>query len=159
MNASSPNNPRPPVSFMKKVKKWAGKTSFHAVPHIAASKSNFIKIIWVIFLLASTVFCGYLLISETMRFLGFNVNTVVQITRDSNALFPAVTLCPIQQCEFDNYDFKKYFDNYVQVTLNSTGKLTQAELDNKINSASVKQLLTDVKNSFLSNHSHDDLEK
>ena len=91
------------LSLMKKVKRWAGKTSFHAIPHIAASKSNVVKIIWVVFLLISTVFCGYLLISETVKFFSFPVNTVVQISRDSNALFPAVTLCPVQQCEFDNY--------------------------------------------------------
>ncbi len=149
--------PRPKLNLLKKIKKWAGKTSFHAVPHIAASKNNVIKIIWLIFLLISTGFCGYLLISESVRFFSFNVNTVVQITRDSAAKFPAVTICQLQQCGFDSYEFQNYFDMYVQEELNSTGKLNKTDLDMQINSKSIKELFDGTKKYFLRNHSNSDL--
>ena len=149
-NAKSKNH----LSLMKKVKRWAGRTSFHAIPHIAATKSNIIKIVWVIFLLISTVFCGYLLISETVKFLSFPVNTVVQISRDSNAIFPAVTLCPVQQCEFDSYEFENYFNMYVQEELNKSGNY-----NDQIDRTNVEELIEGTKKYFLRNHSHADLIK
>ena len=158
--ASNNVKPKTKNGFMKKVKKWAGKTSFHAVPHIAASKSNIVKVIWVIFLLISTGFCGYLLISETVKFLSFPVNTVVQISRDPNALFPAVTLCPVQQCEFDSYEFQKYFNLYVQEELNKTGQLkNQSDIDAMVNKENVQSLIEATKKYFLKNHSKEDLVK
>ena len=159
MKNTAPSKPRPKLNLMKKIKNWAEKTSFHAVPHIAATKNNLIKFIWVVFLLISTGFCGYLLISESVRFFSFNVNTVVQITRDSAAKFPAVTVCPIMQCGFENYDFQKYFDIYTQEKFNASGYLNKSQLEMEIEKVSVSTLFDETKKRFLKNHSKDDLLK
>ena len=120
------------TKLIDQLKGFAERSTWHAIPNIAASDRVFVKIIWLVGMIISFSLCLILLIKNLIDFLNFEVETVVEILRDSDALFPTVTICSsLQVCGLSNYSFDKYWSMYVRNELNSTGNLSTRDL-NKI---------------------------
>lgn len=110
-------------------------------------------------LIASSGYCGYQLVTNLVEFLKFDVETVVEILRDSDADFPTISFCNMQLCNFAGHDFKKYVDIYIQEEYNKTGRTTMEELKKILEKVSIKSLLNSAKEVFLRTHDKSDLEK
>jgi hypothetical protein len=148
-------------SVNEKLQNWAERTTFHAIPNIATSDRTSVKVIWAICLIFSTGYCSYNLIKQVITYYSYEVETVVKIERDPNDFykFPTISFCRMQPCGFEpeNEQFKLYLDMFIQSSFNSTGALTQAELEQRISGLSVKDLFNGARDSFLKNHSQEDL--
>lgn len=97
-------------------KSWAERSTFHGLPQIISSERISIKLIWSICLLASWSYCGKLLVNSVSDYWNYDVNTVVEILRDTNADFPSVTFCMLQTCNLDSYKVDALLANYLNRT-------------------------------------------
>lgn len=77
----------------EKTFKWAELTTTPGIPKIAHNQNWIIKIIWIIFLAASTVYCSILIINSFIAYLEFKVNTVVSFKKELHLQFPTISFC------------------------------------------------------------------
>lgn len=78
---------------MKILKDSASNTTSHGLPNIVNSEYKTISLLWIIFLLASIVYCSYTIVESFFNYFEFNVDTSIQIVRESQAAFPAISIC------------------------------------------------------------------
>ena len=139
-------NPDIPSNLSSKLKSFAERSTWHAIPSIAASDRIIVKIVWFIGFTTCIVLCIKNLINLFIDFTNFDVETVVEILRDNDAFFPTVTVCSsLQICGLSDYSFNKYWNLYIQDEFNSSGNLTQDEMKIKVN-----ETLTKFSTSFIS---------
>lgn len=100
------------TELKQEFKSWAERSTFHGLPQIISSERISIKLIWSICLLASWSYCGRLLVNSVSDYWNYDVNTVVEILRDTNADFPSVTFCMLQTCNLDSYKVDALLANY-----------------------------------------------
>jgi hypothetical protein len=72
---------------------WIERTTSHGLPNIVRSNNLVIKIMWILFFLASLTYCSYVIIVSLIDY--FKYQTVVSTTyvKETPTMFPAVTLC------------------------------------------------------------------
>lgn len=98
--------------------KWAESTTFHAIPQIAQTPNKYVKVIWTLCLMLSAGICFYMLSDSVMKYLQYDIETVVSIV-DDDRQFPVITFCNMQQCNLDNYEDMSYIQDYLS---NDAGK-------------------------------------
>ena len=78
--------------FTEKLKNWAERSTFHAIPNFTQTDRISVKILWAVCLIASSAYCAKVLIVNTIDFTRNQVETVIKIDRESDASFPTVTV-------------------------------------------------------------------
>ena len=103
--------------FLEKMKNWAERSTFHAVPNFTQTDRISVKILWAVCLIISSSYCAKVLIVNTIEYARHNVETVIKIDRESDALFPTVTLCFSQVCtnEEGAYDIQTDLKKFKQL--------------------------------------------
>jgi hypothetical protein len=142
--------------FKEKLTEWAEKTTFHGIPIIATSNNLAVKFIWLIFWLASASYCSYLVFRSLLDYLKFEVDTVVEIVRDTDSEFPTVTFCNLQLCKFNDLNFQNFINIYLN-QFNSSGKLSRNDLSLLLANKDSINIFEDLRNVFLTNHNQTDL--
>jgi hypothetical protein len=149
----------PNKSYKEAINEWALHTTAHGIPSIAETNKNSVRILWTLCLLASTGYCAYQLNLNIFDYLSYEVETLVEVVRDNEAFFPAVSFCFLQQCGFNDFEFKTYLNKYYDEEFNKSGKLTQDELNNIIKSKSIKEIMNGARDAFLKHHDRTDLQR
>jgi hypothetical protein len=92
-------NPGQNSEFKKKAKEkiieWCSSSTSHGLPNIARSDKFSVKILWVIFVLASTGLCALMVSRSITDYTRFDVVTKIRVYRDVPVLFPTITICNI----------------------------------------------------------------
>lgn len=101
------------VSYKEKIIGWAEKSSFHGIPQITGSKNYLVKLVWLGCLVASSYLCGKTVVTNLIDYFSYSVDTVVQLDRDSNVNFPAVTICRLQICGLDGNEYSRFVDEFL----------------------------------------------
>lgn len=136
------------------------KSTIHGVPFYIRAERIPVKIMWGVIILASTGYCAYSVVASFMSYLKYEVDTNVEILRDSDAQFPAVSICILQVCDLDNNkEYKSYFSRMIQDDFNSSGKLTDEELNGIMKTYNLKTLIIKSRDYFIENYNKEDLKK
>jgi len=69
-------------------------STIHGIPNIIKSNSKEIKFMWLIFFIASTALCSYMVVQSILDYLSFEVNTKIRTVFDENSnIFPTIKIC------------------------------------------------------------------
>ena len=96
----------------------------HGLPNILRNDSLIIKIVWLVFLVASTSLCSYLCIQSILAYYKYDVTTKTRRIYESPTLFPTIGICTKQTYSTDygleflkkvivNYDYDDIFDESI----------------------------------------------
>lgn len=111
----------PHKNLNEEIKSWAIRSTFHGLPNIITSDRISIKILWSICFLVSAGYCGKVLVTSVTNYWNYDVDTVIEILRDTNADFPTVTFCSLHVCGLDAYNVSKLLESYANRTRNESG--------------------------------------
>ena len=70
----------------------------HGIPNIIRSENLIIKLVWLLFLLASTGLCSFLVAQSIFNYYNYDVNTKTRIIYERQVPFPTITICNKQRC-------------------------------------------------------------
>ena len=88
------------INFRDKLVSWCERTTFHAIPNIATNEHKSLKIMWTVCLIASISYCCRILTSSIIDYYEYKVLTTYEIIQESSTLFPAVTVCNLNEFDF-----------------------------------------------------------
>jgi hypothetical protein len=134
--------------FLNITKEVLLNSTSHGLPNILRNESIIIKIVWTVFLVASTSLCSYLCIQNILAYYNYDVTTKTRRVYESPTLFPTIAICTkqtystdfgleflkkvIQKYKYDDvfndtvYDNQKYdvpILNFYSVNLLATAKI------------------------------------
>ena len=69
----------------------------HGIPNIIRSENLIIKLVWLLFLLASTGLCSFLVAQSIFTYYNYDVNTKTRTIYETQAFFPTITICNKQK--------------------------------------------------------------
>jgi hypothetical protein len=78
-------------------------SSYHGIPNIFRARNNITRLIWLVFILASTFVCFYLTAVSIVSFLDYDVTTQIIIIPENPFSFPQVSF------NFENNRFHQLF--------------------------------------------------
>ena len=81
----------------KAVKEILANSTSHGIPNIVRSDSLITKLVWLVFLLASTGLCAYLVVQSILNYASFDVNAKLRVVDEREAQFPTITICNEQK--------------------------------------------------------------
>ena len=94
--------------FLNITKEVLLNSTSHGLPNILRSESLTIKIVWAIFLVASTALCSYLCIQSILAYYKYDVTAKTRKIYESPTLFPTIAICTKQIYSTENgLDFLK----------------------------------------------------
>jgi hypothetical protein len=151
--------PSKPRLLFEKLLFFGEKSACHGIPNFVRTDRWILKILWLVFVLLFAYFCAKNIIQSFIGYFAFEVNTNIEVVRDSDADFPTVSICILQVCGLDPDNTYKnvYLPWTVQKDFNQTGKLTQQQLDANLTSYNLETLIDSSRNNFLTNFSKTDL--
>jgi hypothetical protein len=118
-----------PKTIREKLMSWVQNTTFHGIPNISIADRKPVKVMWILCIIISTCYCGYILVTTTIDYLRYEVKTVVDVLRDSDAVFPTITYCYMLQCGASR-SLKDYNTNvYLFRALNATGNYNESTIE------------------------------
>ena len=74
------------------------------IGNIARSKNSFLLVVWIVFVMLSTAYCGYQIIEQILKYYQYNVVTSTESINEVPTNFPAIDICKKKG--------KKYFENW-----------------------------------------------
>lgn len=140
-----------PKTVGEKLRLWAEKTTIHAIPNITTTERNLVRVIWIICLLASSGYCGYLVIQSLIDYLKFEVNTVYAIERETDTDFPTISICNINPCGFDDFNHDLYLNKTISELEEKLNLTYQSELHN------IRKVTNLLEEAYLKNLNKSDL--
>lgn len=137
----------------QKIKEALTKSTSHGIPNIAGSDSLTLKIFWVLFTLAATGLCAYLIAQNIMGFYDYDVTTKIRTKYELNFTFPSVTVCNLNfftteyAYEFLNQSFEKTLE--IDLAIKNAENLTELQkygdsLEKLVISFSYLDTITDI---------------
>ncbi|CAF0716894.1 unnamed protein product [Brachionus calyciflorus] len=82
-----------PKEVKEQIKESIIQSTSHGFPRIVASQNIPLRIFWILFTIASTGFCAYLIADNIISFYKYEVSTKVRQKFSLKATFPSVTIC------------------------------------------------------------------
>lgn len=76
-----------------KLNEAAKNTTSHGLPHLLRTKNNILRLMWILFMLASYAYCGYFIIKSIIKYLNYDTVTSIDYLQETSAQFPAITIC------------------------------------------------------------------
>lgn len=96
-----------------------GSSTFHGVPQMIKTNYKMLKIIWMVFFVASASVCSYMVVKSIKQYFEFGVNTRYEIIAKTPMLFPSVTICNVNFL-VTNYSID-FFENFLVETNSENG--------------------------------------
>ena len=72
---------------------WANATTAHGINNIIRSNHKFIKVIWILFFLASASYCIYTIIESLTLYFQYETTISISELHESPTQYPSVTIC------------------------------------------------------------------
>ncbi len=69
------------------------KSSIHDLNSIRIAKNNFLRIMWIFFVMISASLCGYSIMKSINDYLSYEVMTKIREINEVKSMFPTVSLC------------------------------------------------------------------
>lgn len=114
------NSSKSSLALKEELKSWGERSTFHAIPQLSTNERISVKVMWAICLIASAGYCGKVLVKSVTDYWNYDVDTVVEILRDTDADFPTVTFCALHTCGLGSYDVHALLASYANRTRNGT---------------------------------------
>ena len=131
---------------------FAEKTTVHGIPNYVRTDLIILKVLWGVCLLLFAGYCAYTILLSFLSFFAFEVNTNIEILRDSDADFPAVSLCILQACGLDkDGQLESNLAQTINQEFNATGQLTQTQLDEIMKTYNLEKLIEKNREFYLKN--------
>lgn len=113
---------------------WSRTTTSHGFPHIIASRSRVLKVIWTIGLLMSIGVCAYMLARCIMQYLEYDVTTTIIEVEQPEILLPQISLCNVNTfASPEAYEYlRNYYNTKYNVSINSFEDFSELLLNNTI---------------------------
>jgi len=128
---------------------WVQNTTFHGIPNISIAERKPIKVMWILCIFISTCYCAFILVTSTIEYLNYEVKTVVDVLRDSNAYFPTITYCYMLQCGASK-SLKDYSTNsYLFRALNQSGNYNESTIEEILKNMDSQTALKLFKDEFI----------
>jgi hypothetical protein len=105
-------------SLKEKIIDYGSRSTVNGIPNILTTDRISVRIIWILCLLVSAGYCSRICISNLLGYLQYDVETVVEILRDSEAEFPTVTFCNLQLCDLNEYRLINIINSQIKDNLN-----------------------------------------
>ena len=118
------------------------KTTIHGLYSIRFAKNNFLRIIWIIFLLISASLCGYSIMKSINDYLSFEVMTKIRDINEIKSIFPTVSIC--NRNMFTNKYAFEYLKNYSE-----SRNLKEIIINPKFNNLRTNSFLRDAISNFI----------
>jgi hypothetical protein len=77
----------------KKFIKWCKDTTNHGVPKIVSRKNKFIRLMWLLFFIASVTCCIYVITMSLIDFYKYKTAISIHHYQDTQTILPAITIC------------------------------------------------------------------
>jgi hypothetical protein len=85
----------------EEIKKLISKSTIHGLPNIVNQKNRYLQWFWASAFLFSLAYCSYVLITEVIVFLSYEVNLDLEVINDDFSIeFPSVTFCNLVPLDF-----------------------------------------------------------
>jgi len=102
-------------SFKEWALDYASRSTVVGINHFARSKKIVTKIFWLSSLLAFTVLTAIFIHETFSKYFEFKVDTSVKlVAEDGEVEFPTITICNLQICGFDEYDYSSFLKKLKQ---------------------------------------------
>ncbi|CAF0718054.1 unnamed protein product [Brachionus calyciflorus] len=99
------------------------QSTSHGFPRIVASQNIPMRIFWILFTIASTGFCAYLIADNIMSYYNYEVSTKVRQKFSLNQVFPSITICNV------NFFTSEYSGEFINDALDEKDAETDIEYD------------------------------
>jgi hypothetical protein len=105
-------------SLVQKIKdlsiEWILSSTSHGLPNIFRTNQLYLKIVWLIFFLISSIACMFLIIKYMITFYDFEVTVSTKFEHETPIDFPAVTICNL------NPFYKNRSFSFINTTLRTS---------------------------------------
>lgn len=81
------------TQLKRRIIELLANSSAHGIPNIMREKRNWLKAIWLSFLVASTFACSFYTITSVTDYTKYNTITTIKLINEQNTQFPTITLC------------------------------------------------------------------
>ena len=134
------------------------RTTFQGVPNAVAVETRLpVRLIYIVTILIFTGLTFFFLSLAVQNYLQYEVDTAIEIVRETEFEFPTVTFCNLQICGFKDYDFSAYLKKYKQDEQEKFGASQDAIIDNKLRTDNTKTTLFSAKEVFLRKYEDSEL--
>lgn len=95
--------------FLEKFHHWFDNTKLHGVPLLKISEKKHLKILWLIYFFASFTICGFYLVNDINSYFKYDIETIIEVSRDTNIRFPTISFCYLQLCNKEVKEEEKLY--------------------------------------------------
>lgn len=88
--------------ILEKFNHWFDNTKLHGIPLLKISEKKYLKSLWLVCFFASFALCVFFLVNDIKSFFKYEIETVIEVSRDTNFKFPTISFCEIQMCNKEN---------------------------------------------------------
>lgn len=85
------------VKYRKRIKEYAiemaESSTTHAIDRMVKTDRTLLRVLWILFFVASTGACGYFIANTIMDYLEYDVVTKIQAIYEVPQIFPSVSVC------------------------------------------------------------------
>jgi hypothetical protein len=105
--------------IIEELKRASTNTTGHGLPRIILSKSYFLKIMWLTFMLASIGLCAFMIVKSVSQYLNFDVNTKISVINQAQMSFPAISICNLNPLitSFGSLYLRNYYETAYNLTI------------------------------------------
>lgn len=97
--------------FLEIIKEWSLYTTAHGFANVVRAPNLLLKLIWILFLLASWVYCSYLIIVYIIQFYSYEVISTLRTYNEVPTLFPVVDICNLNS--YDGQEARFYMQKVI----------------------------------------------
>ncbi|RNA25614.1 amiloride-sensitive sodium channel subunit gamma-like [Brachionus plicatilis] len=135
--------------FSKNLEALVEKTSIHGLSNIFLSKRPFNKYFWLILFVIFSSLAIWFVEKNIIQYLKFDVHTELKVVRKNKLEFPTVTVCNLELCGFENYDFSTYLKKHKQNEETRLNRNNDNEIERNLREKNIKTNLFWAREVFL----------
>ena len=147
--------------------KFSERTTVHGITNIVHARNFTIRFLWIISLSIAIYFCIIIIKQNLNEYYSFKTISKIEIIdineNDYLINYPTITICNLEVCGFDNYDYKTYINKLKKNNKADQTKFQQAQfyvINEKLKTANTKRNLFSLgQETFLRYYNQEKLDK
>lgn len=81
------------IDIRKKISEWCNYSTTHGVSNISRADNKLVKLIWIVCLFSSSVYCFYTIVNIIVSYFSYEVIINIDVVDKAPVDFPAVSVC------------------------------------------------------------------